>query len=55
MQYYRYQSNKFEFNIESIPNLPTKLGEVLKIACQPEPRDRYQTANELSEALANCL
>ena len=55
MQYYRYQSNKFEFNIESIPNLPTNLGEVLNTSCQPEPRDRYQTAKELSEALANCL
>jgi serine/threonine protein kinase, bacterial len=55
MQYYRYQSNKFEFNIESIPNLPTNLGEVLSRACQPEPRDRYQTAKELFEALANCL
>ncbi len=55
MQYYRYQSNKFEFNIESIPNLPTNLGKVLSIACQPEPRDRYQTANEMLEALANCL
>lgn len=55
MQYYRYQSNKFEFNIETIPNLPTNLGEVLQIACQPEPRDRYQTAREMSEALASCL
>lgn len=55
MQYYRYQSNKFEFNIETIPNLPTNLGEVLNYACQPEPRDRYQTAKELAEALANCL
>ncbi|MEM8829131.1 MAG: FHA domain-containing serine/threonine-protein kinase [Cyanobacteria bacterium P01_G01_bin.19] len=55
MQYYRYQSNKFEFNIESIPNLPTNLGEVLRRACKPEPRDRYQTAKEMSEALAKCL
>lgn len=55
MQYYRYQSNKFEFDIESIPNVPTNLAKVLKIACQPEPRDRYQTAKELSEALSNCL
>ncbi len=55
MQYYRYQSNRYEFNIESIPNLPTNLAKVLSNACQPEPRDRYQTAKELSEALANCL
>lgn len=55
MQYYRYQSNKFEFDIDRIPNLPADLGKVLAIACQPEPRDRYQTARELSEALSNCL
>ena len=55
MQYYRYQSNKFEFDIDSIPNLPTNLAEVLSVACQPEPRNRYQTARELSEALSNCL
>ena len=55
MQYYRYQSNKFEFDIDSIPNLPTNLAEVLDIACQSDPRDRYQTAGELSEALSNCI
>ncbi|MEO1669833.1 MAG: FHA domain-containing serine/threonine-protein kinase [Cyanobacteria bacterium J06631_2] len=55
MQYYRYQSNKFEFDIENIPNLPTNLGQVLSIACQPEPRDRYQTAKELATALSDCL
>ena len=55
MQYYRYQSNKFEFNISSIPNLPQNLAQVLTIACQPEPRDRYKTAKELLNALSACL
>ncbi|MEL7420190.1 MAG: serine/threonine protein kinase, partial [Cyanobacteria bacterium J06555_3] len=55
MQYYRYQSNKFEFDIDNIPNLPTNLGQVLNTACQPEPRDRYQTAEELAAALSHCL
>ena len=55
MQYYRYQSNKFEFDIGSIPNLPANLALVLDVACQPEPRNRYQTAGELAEALSNCL
>ncbi|GAB4524765.1 MAG: protein kinase [Pleurocapsa sp.] len=55
MHYYRYQSNKFEFDISSIPNLPPDLGVVLDKACQPEPKDRYQTARELSEALSTCL
>lgn len=55
MQYYRYQSSKFEFDIENIPNLPANLAQVLKIACQAEPRDRYQTAQELAQALSTCL
>lgn len=55
MQYYRYQSNKFEFDIDNIPNLPTNLAQILDIACQPEPRDRFQTALELSQALSSCL
>lgn len=55
MQYYRYQSNKFEFDIDSIPNLPTNLAKVLNTACQPEPRNRYQTVEELALALSNCL
>ena len=55
MHYYRYQSNKFEFDISSIPNLPQNLGVVLQKACQPEPRDRYQTAQELGDALKTCL
>jgi serine/threonine protein kinase, bacterial len=55
MQYYRYQSNKFEFDISNIPNLPPKLSLVLENACKPEPRDRYQTAKELSKALSDCL
>jgi serine/threonine protein kinase, bacterial len=55
MQYYRYQSNKFEFDISNIPNLPPNLSLVLENACKPEPRDRYQTAKELSKALSGCL
>lgn len=55
MQYYRYQGNKFEFDIASIPNLPSNLSHVLTKACQSEPSNRYQTAEELSAALSACL
>lgn len=55
MQYYRYQGNKFEFDIGSIPNLPPNLSQVLTKACHSEPGDRYQTAEELSAALSACL
>jgi serine/threonine-protein kinase len=55
MQYFRYQSNKYEFDVASIPNLTPKLSQLLEKACQPDYRDRYQTAQSLSEALADCL
>lgn len=55
MQYYRYHNNKFEFDLASIPNMPSDLAKVIDIACQQEPSDRYQTAIELSQALSNCL
>jgi serine/threonine-protein kinase len=55
MQYFRYQSNKYEFDVASIPNLTPTLSQLLEKACQPDYRDRYQTAQSLSEALADCL
>ena len=55
MQYYAYDSNRYEFDIEKIPNLPPQLQKVLNKTCQPNPRDRYQTAEELLIALQECL
>ena len=55
MQYYRYKGAKYEFDISTIPNLAPSLGKVIEKACRSDFRDRYQTAEELSEALAACL
>ena len=55
MQYYRYKGAKYEFDISSIPGLAPSLGKVIEKACRSEVRDRYQTAEELSEALEDCL
>ncbi|MDJ0575793.1 MAG: FHA domain-containing serine/threonine-protein kinase [Xenococcaceae cyanobacterium MO_234.B1] len=55
MQYYRYEKNKYEIDTASIPNLSDKLGDVIKKACQPDPSDRHQSANELLESLRACL
>lgn len=55
MQYYAYDSNRYEFDIAKIPDLSSKLRKVLKKTCQPEPSDRYQTAEELLIALEGCL
>ena len=55
MQYYRYQSNKYEFDISSIPNIPFQLATTLEKACQADFRERHQTARELGAALNACL
>jgi serine/threonine-protein kinase len=55
MQYYRYQGTKYEFDLSTIPNLSPKLGRVIEKACRSEPRDRHQTVQQLSTALADCL
>ena len=55
MQYYRYKGAKYEFDIDSIPNLAPQLGQVIEKACSSDFRDRYQTAKELASALEACL
>ena len=55
MQYFTYANNRYEFDIEKIPHISTKLKQVLRLACQSEPSDRYKTAAELASALRECL
>lgn len=55
MQYFAYDSDRYEFKIDQIPNLSPQLQMVLKKTCQADPSDRYQTAQELLEALKICL
>lgn len=55
MQYFAYDSDRYEFKIDQIPNLSPQLQMVLKKTCQADPSDRYQTAQELLEALNSCL
>ena len=55
MQYYRYKGARYEFDIATIPNLAPSLGQVIEKACRSDFRDRYQSAEELAEALVACL
>ncbi|MDJ0647199.1 MAG: FHA domain-containing serine/threonine-protein kinase [Xenococcaceae cyanobacterium MO_188.B19] len=55
MQYYRYKKNKYEIETEHIPDLSPELGAIIKKCCEPDPRDRYQSAKELKESLKSCL
>ena len=54
MQYYAYDSDRYEFDIDKIPNLSQELKTILQKTCQPNPRARYQTAEELRTILLNC-
>lgn len=55
MQYYRYQGTRYEFDVDSVPNITPELKEIITKACEPNVKDRYQTALELSETLSACL
>jgi serine/threonine-protein kinase len=45
----------YRFNLDGDPRIPTELRAVIDRATEPKPSDRYQTALELSQALADCL
>ena len=49
------QNNNFGLNLEGIDNLPLELSEILTKTCKQNPQDRYQSAQELAEALQRCL
>jgi len=55
MQYFTYANNRYEFDVEKIPHISDRLKQVLRLACQSEPSDRYETAAELASALRECL
>ncbi len=45
----------YRFNLDGDPRIPAELKAVIACATEPKPSDRYQTAVELSQALADCL
>jgi len=55
MQSYNTQTNQYEIDFEGLANIPRELIEVLRKTCQTHPKDRYQSAQELAEALQTCL
>jgi serine/threonine-protein kinase len=55
MQYYVYKGSRYEFDTESISEINPQLRAIISKACEPNMRDRYQTALELAQALQDCL
>ncbi|MGK7874567.1 MAG: protein kinase [Xenococcaceae cyanobacterium] len=54
-KYYRRQGAEYKFDVRNIPNITSQLSKVIEKACEPKLGDRYQCAQELSQALAACL
>ncbi|MBD2138220.1 protein kinase [Anabaena sp. FACHB-1237] len=50
-KYYRQKGRVFKFDVRSIPTVTPGLRQVIECVTEPLPRDRYQSAQELSKAL----
>jgi serine/threonine protein kinase, bacterial len=50
-KYYRQRGRQFRFEIGNIPTITPKLREIIDRLTEPLPRDRYQTAKEVIDAL----
>ncbi|MEC4984327.1 MAG: FHA domain-containing serine/threonine-protein kinase [Oscillatoria sp. PMC 1068.18] len=55
LNFYQRQGDEYKFVIKDVPTITRQLREVIERACEPKLNKRYQTANELSQALAKCL
>jgi serine/threonine-protein kinase len=54
LKFYRRRGSEYGFDVENVPTITPRLREVIERVCEPKARDRYQTAKELSQALAAC-
>lgn len=55
LKYYRRLGGEWNFDVTQIPNMTPQLGRVILKACRSQLSDRYQTAEELAQALSDCL
>lgn len=55
MKFYRRQNQIYRFDVKAVPTITPRLRTAIERVTEPKPRDRYQTAKELSQALAACL
>lgn len=52
LRYYRHRGSGYGFDVSNVPTITPGLREVIERTCEPKVRDRYQTAQELAQALA---
>jgi len=54
-KYYRQQGRIYHFFLENVPTITPQLRYVIEKVTQPQPTERYQTAQELARSLATCI
>lgn len=54
LRFYKRLGSGFGFDVSDVPTITPQLRKVIERVCEPKVRDRYQTAQELSQALATC-
>jgi serine/threonine-protein kinase len=55
MNFYRKRGAEYRFDIQSIPTITPKLAAVIDRVTEHKPRDRFQTAKQLSQALQSAI
>ncbi|NRB08282.1 MAG: protein kinase [Richelia sp.] len=53
-KFYRLQGRSFRFHVENVPTITPQLRKIIDKVTEPLPRDRYQTARTLADALKQC-
>jgi serine/threonine-protein kinase len=54
LKFYRRRGSGYGFDVSNVPTITPQLRQVIDQVCEPKIRDRYQSAQELSKALAAC-
>ncbi len=54
INFFRKRGSEYRFDVKSIPTITPQLALVIDKVTEPRPRDRYQTAKELSQAMHAC-
>lgn len=55
LKFYRRRGAGYGFDVSGAPTITPPVREVIERVCEPKISERYQTAKELSQALAACL
>lgn len=54
IKFYKNRGQGHRYHLRDLPSIPTNLRAVIERVTEPQPSDRYQTAQELAQALWSC-